>query len=139
MTADEFIHELTKVRTLFNWKGIPGRSQGPERRTKDRLLIRGTSKDLVDGVVFDPIGALCYVRTAQAYHTVAWLEAASAIQLHEVDAWQLNAAANDVLYTQVGPNQRCLHPQLAALRSELIAAVGLQQAVPDPQPGLTWL
>jgi hypothetical protein len=139
MTADEFILELAKVRTLFNWKAIPSRSQGPERRSKERLLIRGTSKDLVDGVVFDPIGALCYVRTGQAYHTVVWLEAARALRLREMDAWQLNAAANDVVYTQVGPDQRRLHPHLAALRSELTAAVGLQQAGADPQSGLTWL
>ena len=138
MIASEFIIELMEVRTLFDWKLVPDASITPERRARARLHIRATSKDVVGGVQFDPIGAVCYVRTGLAFGDVSWMEAARALDLVEADAWQIMAASNDLTWRQVG-ELRGPHPQLRALRSELAAAVGLENQIPDPDPGFVWL
>src|SRR5689334_3452387 len=106
MVAKEFLAELETVRDLFLWKLVPDTYRTPERRFKPRLHIRGTSKRGPQGFLFDPIGALCYVRTGQLYSPIAWLDAATAIDLSLIDASDLIAAANDRSWVDTGSGKR---------------------------------
>src|SRR5262245_17455456 len=138
MKAQEFINELSKVHSLFDWKAVPDNEWTPDRRTKPRLHIRATSKDLVGGVVFEPIGALCYIQTGQAFGAEYWADAARAINLSDEDAWMIMAAVNDLTWRFVGEH-RAPHHKIRTIRGELIAALGLEKQIPDPEPGFVWL
>jgi hypothetical protein len=138
MDAEEFVKELLKIRTLFDWKATPDVKWAAERRGKPRLHIRATSRDLVGGVLFDPIGALCYVLTGQAFGAESWAEAARAIQLDEEQAWLIMAASNDLTWRLIG-DQRRPYQKIVAIRSDIVAAVGLEAQIPDAEPGFVWL
>src|SRR5262245_6718359 len=138
MKAQEFVKQLARIRTLFDWKMTPETKRAAERRTKPRLHIRATSKDVVGGVIFEPIGALCYVLTGQAFGAESWAEAARAIGLADEAAWLIMAACNDLTWSQSGAERRP-HHQILTIRNEIAVAVGLETHVPDAEPGFVWL
>ena len=138
MDAEEFVKQLLEIRTLFDWKATPDVKWAAERRAKPRLHIRATSRDLVGGVLFDPIGALCYVRTRQAFGAESWVEAARAIHLDDDEAWLIMAASNDLTWRLIG-DQRRPYQRIVSIRSDIAAAVGLEVQIPDPEPGFVWL
>jgi hypothetical protein len=138
MNAEEFVKELLKIRTSFDWKATPDVKWAAERRAKPRLHIRATSRDLVGGVLFDPIGALCYVLAGQAFGAESWAEAARAIQLDEEHAWLIMAASNDLTWRLTG-DQRRLYQEIVAIRSDIAAAVGLETHIPDCEQGFVRL
>jgi len=138
MTAAEFVKELGKSRTLFEWILVPDSNWTPERRIRPRFHIRATSKDLTDGVLFEPIGALCYAQTGLAYPVEAWSQAAAILGLLDTDAWQIMAASNDLTWRQIG-DLRGPHPQIRALRNQLAAVVGLELAAYTESPSFVWL
>jgi len=138
MTAAEFVKELGKSRTLFEWILVPDSNWTPERRIRPRFHIRATSKDLTDGVLFEPIGALCYAQTGLAYPVEAWSQAAAILGLLDTDAWQIMAASNDLTWRQIG-DLRGPHPQIRALRNQLAAVVGLELAAFTESPSFVWL
>jgi len=138
MTAAEFVKELGKSRTLFEWILVPDSNWTPERRIRPRFHIRATSKDLTDGVLFEPIGALCYAQTGLAYPVEAWSQAAAILGLLDTDAWQIMAASNDLTWRQIG-DLRGPHPQIRALRNQLAAVVGLELAPYTESPSFVWL
>ncbi len=63
MTSPELINELAKVQHLFEWNLVPDTGFASEQRSQPRLLIRGTSEGGPEGLVFEPIGAACYIQT----------------------------------------------------------------------------
>jgi hypothetical protein len=139
MTAAEFVTELAKSRTLFEWNLIPDLNWTPERRIRPRYHIRAMSKDLKPGFLFDPIGALCYARTGLAHTVDSWPRASAALGLSESDAWQIVAASNDLTWRQIGA-LRGPHPQIRALRTRLAAVVELElAAIADQSSSFVWL
>jgi hypothetical protein len=127
MIATEFVAELEAVRDSFNWKLVADRSWHPERRYPQRLRIRGTLKVGMDGFVFEPIAAVCFIRTGRAFADDHWLESATAIDLSLMDAGDLIAAANDLTWVEVG-GQRQPHPYKSLLRGKLTLALLLVEA-----------
>jgi hypothetical protein len=95
MVAKEFLVELESIRASFEWKLFPDPSNIPERRSRPRLRIRGISKNAEEQRVFDPIGAVCYIKTGRIFTDDAWLDAATEIELSLIDASDVIAAAND--------------------------------------------
>jgi hypothetical protein len=124
MTTSDFIDELKTVRSLLEWKLVPDTNWTPERRAQPRLQIRATSDDFFSDFLFDPVGALCYVRTGLAYE-LDFSRVARWLNLPENDAWLIKAAANDLTWQQVGECRRP-QPQIQFLRSQLAAAVALE-------------
>jgi hypothetical protein len=113
MVAREFLEELKSVSKEFDWK-FEGRS----------LTIRATLKSRPNGVVFDPIGALCYCKTGLMLEEEHWFRAAREIELSHIDAGDLTAAANNV----------CCHPDqyyTQYLRRQMISIV-----IPHPESSL---
>ena len=105
MVAREFLEELKSVCGNFDWK-----FEGRNRR------IRATLKSRLNGLVFDPIGALCYSKTGLNLETEDWFRAATEIDLSHIDAGDLTAAANNV----------CGHPDqyyMQYLRRQIISIV----------------
>jgi len=106
MVAREFLEELKGVYEDFEWK-----FEGRSRR------IRAILKSRPNGVVFDPIGALCYSKTGLILEEQHWFRAAREIELSHIDAGDLTAAANNV----------CGHPDqyyTQYLRRQIISIVG---------------
>ena len=124
MIATEFLTQLGKTRTSFEWKLLAEKPFPGDRRSQPRLLIRGTTAQ-AGGVQFDPIGAVCYVMTGRTYDENSWLDAAQAIELSPIDAGELTAAANDRWWTVAG-EKRQPDPYLQSLRERLTGAVGLE-------------
>ncbi len=125
MTSSELISELAKVQHLFEWNLVPYTGYGSERRFQPRLWIRGTGKDGPDGLVFEPIGAVCYIQTAKPYGDAMCMEAANALGLSEIDARDLLAASNDSTWRTVD-GRREPDPRLQSLRKQLAEAVRLE-------------
>jgi hypothetical protein len=108
MVAKELLEELRSIRRNFDWK-YDGRSR----------KIRANLKSQPDGVVFDPIGAVCYSKTGRTFDEGNWFQAAEEIGLSHIDAGDLTAAANNVTYN---PN----HHYTDTLRRQMIDDVLLQ-------------
>jgi hypothetical protein len=100
MIARELLEELKSVRRNFDWNYC-----GTDR------VIRGKLKAHTNGDTFDPIGAVCYVRTGLVFEANDWLQAAEQIDLSLIDAGDLTAAANNV-----SPD----HAYTRALRQQII-------------------
>ena len=81
MTSSELISEIAKVQHLFEWKLVPDTGSGSEHRSQPRFWIRGTGRDGPDGLLFEAIGAVCYIQTAKPYGDDMWMEAANALGL----------------------------------------------------------
>jgi hypothetical protein len=124
MIAKEFLTELEKIRDAFHWKLVADTHWHQERRSKPRLRIRGTCKNGPEGL-FEPIGALCYIRTGRHFTDDAWLEAATTIDLSLMDASDLIAAADDRAWTDASDGRKPSE-YVQRLRARLAAAVGLE-------------
>jgi len=124
MVATEFLEELEKVHSNFRWALTPDTGRWPERRSGQRLRIRGTYKHPSGEFTFEPIGALCYIRTGKINGVDAWIDSANAIQLSLIDAGDLTAAANDRTWASF-PDARKPISHVHQLRTQLVASVGL--------------
>ena len=124
MIAKEFLAELEKIRDSFNWKLVPDTHWQEERRSKARLRIRGTSKNGPEGL-FEPIGAVCYIRTGRLFTAEAWMEAATTIDLSLMDASDLISAANDRGWTDASDGRKPSE-YVERLRAKLLASVALE-------------
>ncbi len=125
MTSSELISELAKVHHLFEWKLVPDTGYGSEQRSQPRLWIRGTSKDGLNGLVFEAIGAVCYIQTAKPYGDAMCMEAANTLGLSETDARDLLAASNDSTWGPVN-GRREPDPRMQSLRKQMAEAVRLE-------------
>lgn len=124
MIAKEFLVELQKIRDSFNWKLVPDTHWHEERRSKPRLRIRGTCKNGPEGL-FEPIGAVCYMRTGRLFTDDAWLEAATTIDLSLMDASDLISATNDRGWTDASDGRKPSE-YVERLRAKLMASVALE-------------
>ena len=124
MNSSELLGELAKDQHLFEWKLVPDTGYASEQRSKPRLLIRGTSSDLPDGLLFEAMGAVCYVQTAKPYGDAMCMEAAHTLGLSETDASDLLAASNDSTWRPVD-GRRQPDPRMQSLRKQLAEAVRL--------------
>lgn len=127
MNARELVDELKKVGHLFEWKLVSHTHspQSAERRVKPRRRLRGVCKTGPEGTVFEPIGAVCYIRTGIVYGEDNWLESALTLELSPQDAKDLVAAANDLAWRQV-EDHREPDPYRQMLRQTMAAAMGLE-------------
>ena len=125
MTTSELISELAKGQHLFEWKLVRDTGYGSERRFQPRWLIRGTSEGVPDDLVFEPMGAVCYIQTAKPYADAVWMKAANTLDLSETDARELFAASNDCTWRWVD-GRREPDPRMQSLRKSLAKAVGLE-------------
>jgi hypothetical protein len=128
----EFILELRKVRDMFEWSLTPDTGRFADRRKTPRLHIRGICKDSPDNGPFDPIGAVCFVKTKMPFTEDYWVESALSIGLPVPDARNIIAATNDLAWRTVG-EVRQPDPYRQALRTQLIETVGLQDLAAPPQ------
>jgi hypothetical protein len=113
MVAREFLEELKSVSGDFDWK-----FEGGAQR------IRAKLKSRPNGLVFDPIGALCYSKTGLILDEENWFRASREIELSHIDAGDLTAAANNV----------CGHPDhyyTQYLRRQMISIV-----LPHPETSM---
>jgi hypothetical protein len=85
MVARELLEELKSLRWNFDWT-----YDGRNRR------IRAKLKSQPDGQLFDPIGAICYLKAGVAFDEESWFRAAEEIGLSHIDAGDLTAAANNL-------------------------------------------
>jgi hypothetical protein len=121
------VDELKKVGPLFEWR-LVSHSHSPdssERRIKPRRRLRGVCKKGPEDMVFEPIGAVCYIRTGIAYGEDNWLASALTLELSPQDAKDIVAAANDLAWRQVD-NHREPDPYRQMLRQTMAAAMGLE-------------
>jgi hypothetical protein len=126
MIAKEFLSELEQIRASFEWHLVPDQSHlDVERRSRPRLRIRGFCKYGPEDVAFEPIGAVCYIRTAKIFNEDAWIDAANAIELSLIDAGDLIAAANDRVWADSAEG-RNPSEYLQRLRRRLADAVALK-------------
>ena len=128
MIAQEFLVELEKIRDSFQWKLLSERRWELGRRSRPRLRFRGICKYGPDDFLFEPIGAVCYVRTGQRFAPEAWLEAATAIELSLIDASNLIAAANDRGWVDASDGRKPSE-YLQRLRRRMAACVELELSV----------
>ena len=124
MVASEFLSQLEAVREMFEWRLVQGARPGIERRSRPRLHIRAVCKFGPPEFLFDPIAAVCYIRTGKLCAEDAWLDAANAIEFSLIDAGDFVAAANDRVWVDAG-ERRVSQPYLQQLRTRLAASVSL--------------
>jgi hypothetical protein len=124
---EDFIRALEQARPLFDWILVADSGMEPDSRSRTRYRIRGVGKKgTARGVTFEPVGAVCFVRTGEVYDEGNWSGAARAIGLPSLCMAELIAAAND--HTWIGPGgDREPVEYLRGLRLRLIQAVGLTQ------------
>jgi len=127
MNARELVDEVKKVGHLFDWKLVSHRHQpeNVERRVQPRLRLRGVCRNGAEGMIFEPIGAVCFIQTGIAYGEDNWLESALTIGLSPQDARDVVAAANDLAWRQVD-DHREPDPYRQMLRNTMAAAMGLE-------------
>ena len=106
---------------------MPDSGSGSEQRSQPRVWIRGTGKDGPDGLVFEAIGAVCYIQEAKPYGDDMWMEAANTLGLSEADARDLLAASNDSTWRTVD-GRREPDPRMQSLRKQLADAVFLRMS-----------
>ena len=128
MTSSELISELAQVHHLFEWKLVPDTGSGSEQRSQPRMWMRGTGKDGPDGVVFEAMGAVCYIQTGTPYGDAMCMEAASTLGLSETDARDLLDASNDSICRPVD-GRREPDPRMQSLRKQLAEAVRLRMSI----------
>ena len=130
MNARELVEELKNVGNLFEWRLVPHthKTELAERRAHPRRRLRGVCKNGPEGMVFEPIGAVCYIRTGIAYGEDNWLESALTLELSPQDARDLVAAANDLAWRQVA-DRREPDPYRQMLRQTMAAAMGLESQI----------
>jgi hypothetical protein len=136
MNARELVDELKKVGHLFEWR-LVSHTFSPdsvERRVKPRRRLRGICKSGPEGTVFEPIGAVCYIRTGIVYGEDNWLESALTLELSPQDAKDIIAAANDLAWRQV-EDHREPDPYRQMLRQTMAAAMGLEFQIERYQTG----
>src|SRR5436190_14061351 len=85
MVARELLDELVIIRRDFDWT-----YEGRNRK------IRGKLKSQPDGLLFDPIGAVCFSKAGAIFREDDWYRAAEEIGLSHIDAGDVTAAANNV-------------------------------------------
>jgi hypothetical protein len=126
MNARELVDELKKVGHLFEWRLVSHtyKPESVERRIQPRLRLRGVCKDGPENMIFEPIGAVCYIRTGIAYGEDNWLESALTLNLSPQDARDLVAAANDLAWRQVD-DHREPDPYRQMLRQTMADAMGI--------------
>ena len=107
MVASELLEELRLTRRDFDWQ-----YRGVARK------IRGRLKSQPNGPFFDPIGAVCYLRTGLIFKEENWFKASEEIGLNHIDAGDL-AAASNTMCRRV--NQK--HPKV--LRHHMIGGLHL--------------
>jgi hypothetical protein len=118
MVAKEFIEELKSVFRHFNWC-----------YSSDNKKIRGYLRSQDRLHTFDPIRAVCYVKTGTFFDENEWIDASEQIGLSLIDSGDLTAAANNV---QGPPGQRSYTRQL---RKQIIDTLMLK---PETSPFKFW-
>src|SRR5262245_41384671 len=83
MSSEDFLQELRSIRGLFDWK-FSGRNKA----------IRGTSRDGSASQEFDPITALCFMKTDKVIPHGRWALAAEEMNLELAACADLVAAFN---------------------------------------------
>ena len=129
MIAVELISELENVRRHFQWRFVPNGHASLDRRRWNRHRLRGICRESLGEMLFEPIGAVCYIKTGRTYINDSWIEAANILGLSLMDAADLTAAANDVTW-QRESGAREPDRYIQSLRKRLIAAVGLERRTP---------
>lgn len=89
MITKEFIKELEKARSLFEWTLSLATGPMAERRATPRFRVRARLKNSSDMVQFDPIGAVCFAQTGMTFVEDYWVEAAISIGLPVEDAREI--------------------------------------------------
>ena len=89
------------------------------------MWIRGTGNDGPEGLVFEAIGAVCYIQTGTPYGDAMCMEAADTLGLSETDARDLLDASNDSTWRPVD-GRRQPDPRMLSLRKRLADAVHLK-------------
>jgi len=115
MTTEEFLAELQNIRDQFEWTlgGGPGGGSGLNLRA----TLRGSPE-----AVFDPLAAVCYMRTGKVFETRSWPEAARTLVMDPVTAARVLSATNDPATEQAV--KKGSDPDLLALRELLLRATG---------------
>lgn len=123
---ERFLEELAETRSLFEWKLLADEAAHPDSRARTRYRLRGVCrKGPAEGVVFEPVGAVCYARTGEVFDEDNWSAAARSLGLPSLCVAELIAAAND--HTWIGPGGgREPVEYLRDLRVRLVRAVGLR-------------
>jgi hypothetical protein len=109
MKSREFLNELPTMRSSFQWKVVGSKK-----------AIRGTSNGRSAGVEFDPITALCFIKTGEVVPKGQWTRAAAKMNLQWADCAELVAAFN----YDWDPSTR-----QGALRQQILAALNLRSEV----------
>jgi hypothetical protein len=131
MNRQDFVRELKAVQHLFEWKLVPDNAWSADRRGEYRFHIRATIRNTTTTTVFDLIGAVCYARTGFLFDERRWFDAAAALRLDEVDAWDIMAAGNDLTWRRFAES-RIPVSRIQDLRNELASLVGLEVNVQSP-------
>jgi hypothetical protein len=123
---EKFLEELEDTRDRFDWRLVPDFGKNPDIRTIPRYRLRAIVEDgPAGGKTFEPIGAVCFVRTGSAFTEDHWSEAARTLGLPSLCVADLIAAANDHTWSGPGGDRKPVE-HLQALRLRLLRAVGLR-------------
>jgi hypothetical protein len=120
MTITEVLAELRTTAKIFEWELV-----GPKR------LIRGSLKNAGATATFDPIAALCFIKTRQMFEKSPSVDAGTAIGLSETDSRDVQCAFDNQLR---GPDDATVDPYRAWLRRQLLLAVGLKSVSNNTAP-----
>ena len=113
MSIGELILELRAVRESFDWKYFGGKRQ-----------VRGIFRKGNLTTSFDPIAALCFIKTGKVFESYSWLEAGAAIGLSDRDCSDIIDACNNQTFGQsIGAVRHDSYHKW--LRRQLTFAVGL--------------
>jgi len=130
MTTDEFLLELESVSSHFLWSLVPDTRGWTERRRSPRMHIQAALRG-EPSAVFDPLAAVCYVRTGKAIEAKYWPEAARNLGLETSQGALLVAAAHDRTWEDAGDGSRRPVPGLLALRQRILESTGLLRVRPS--------
>ena len=125
MTTEEFLAELEDTRHQFEWILDPATSHQLERRSDPRYHLRAILKGSPEAV-FDPLAALCYVRTGKVFEAQAWPDAARTLSLDSSTAAMVLAATSDRTWESAGGQRRPVR-ELVTLRQRLLKVTGARQ------------
>jgi hypothetical protein len=120
MTKEEFLAELSKTHDHFEWILDPDTSFPNERRSRPRYHLRALLKGSPEAI-FDPLAALCYLRTGKVFEDKSWPDAARTLAMDSADAAMLLAATSDRTWETVAGDRRPVVP-LVELRERLLEA-----------------
>jgi hypothetical protein len=123
---ESFLRSLEDGHSDFEWTLIPDSGADPESRARARYRLRGVCrKGRAAGRTFEPVGAVCYLRTGEIHDEDSWSRAARTLGLPSLCVVELIAAANDHTWTGPGGDREPVE-HLQALRNRLVQAVGLR-------------